>query len=107
MGQVIGRSTPKAEEPQSAPITLDHLFATVMHVLLNVPALTAQPDVPRDLASPLVRSQPIAELMRVKGVGEAKAIELKAAFALAARLARTEAEAGANESPGDAARLPV
>ncbi len=48
---------------------------------------------------------PIGELMRVKGVGEAKAIELKAAFALAARLARTEAEARAIESPVDVARL--
>lgn len=63
MGQVIGRSTSKAEEPQSDPITLDHLFATVMHVLLDVPALTAQPDTPRDLASLLVRSRPIAELV--------------------------------------------
>jgi hypothetical protein len=63
MGQVIGRSTSKAEEPQSDPVTIDHLFATVMHVLLDVPALTAQPDVPRDLASLLVRSRPIAELV--------------------------------------------
>jgi hypothetical protein len=63
MGQAIGRSTSKAEEPQSDPITLDHLFATVMHVLLDVPALIAQPDTPRDLASLLVRSRPIAELV--------------------------------------------
>lgn len=48
---------------------------------------------------------PIGELMKVKGVGEAKAIELKAAFALAARLARTEAESRAIETAEDVARL--
>ena len=48
---------------------------------------------------------PVGELMKVKGVGEAKAIELKAAFALAARLARSEAEARAIEGAEDVARL--
>lgn len=48
---------------------------------------------------------PVGELMKVKGVGEAKAIELKAAFALAARLARSEAESRAIETPEDVARL--
>jgi DNA repair protein RadC len=48
---------------------------------------------------------PIGELVKIKGVGEAKAIELKAAFALAARLARSEAEARAIESADDIARL--
>jgi DNA repair protein RadC len=48
---------------------------------------------------------PIGELMKIKGMGEAKAIELKAAFALAARLARSEAEARAIETAEDIARL--
>src|SRR5271154_1738971 len=48
---------------------------------------------------------PIGELMKVKGIGEAKAIELKAAFALAARLGRSEAEARAGENADDTARL--
>ena len=48
---------------------------------------------------------PVGELMKIKGVGEAKAIELKAAFALAARLARSEAEARAIENAEDVARL--
>jgi DNA repair protein RadC len=48
---------------------------------------------------------PVGELMKVKGVGEAKAIELKAAFALAARLARSEAESRAIDTPEDVARL--
>ncbi len=48
---------------------------------------------------------PVGELMKIKGVGQAKAIELKAAFALAARLARSEAEARAVETADDVARL--
>ena len=48
---------------------------------------------------------PIGELMKIKGVGEAKASELKAAFALAARLARSEAESRAIETAEDVARL--
>jgi DNA repair protein RadC len=47
----------------------------------------------------------VGELAKVKGVGQAKAIGLKAAFALAARLARSEAEARAVETPEDIARL--
>jgi DNA repair protein RadC len=48
---------------------------------------------------------PIGELTRVKGVGAAKAIELKAAFALAARLNRSAAEARAIETAEDIAAL--
>jgi DNA repair protein RadC len=48
---------------------------------------------------------PVGELMKIKGVGQAKAIELKAAFALAARLARSEAESRSIDSAEDVARL--
>jgi DNA repair protein RadC len=47
----------------------------------------------------------VDELAAVKGVGQTKAIGLKAAFALAARLARMEAEARAIDQPEDVARL--
>ena len=47
----------------------------------------------------------VGELAKIKGVGQAKAIGLKAAFALAARLARSEAEARAIESAEDVSRL--
>jgi DNA repair protein RadC len=43
----------------------------------------------------------VDEIARVKGVGPAKAIQLKAAFALGARLSRTEAESRAVETPED------
>jgi DNA repair protein RadC len=48
---------------------------------------------------------PAGELARIKGIGQAKAIGLKAAFALAARLARSEAEARAIDTAEDVARL--
>jgi DNA repair protein RadC len=48
---------------------------------------------------------PIGELVRIKGVGPAKAIELKAAFAIAARMNRSEAEARPIETAEDIARL--
>src|SRR6202522_3531391 len=48
---------------------------------------------------------PVGELARIKGIGQAKAIGLKAAFALAARLARSEAEARPIDSAEDVARL--
>lgn len=47
----------------------------------------------------------VGELARIKGIGQAKAIGLKAAFALAARLARSEAEARSVDTPEDVARL--
>ena len=63
MGQVIGRSTAKAEEPRSDPITLDDLFATVMHVLFDVQTLRTQASVPRDIVTLLERGQPIRDLV--------------------------------------------
>lgn len=63
MGQVIGRSTAKAEEPQSDPITPEHLLATVMHVLFDVPQLLRDSSVPRDIRTLQTRSRPIAELV--------------------------------------------
>ena len=62
-GQVIGRSTTRAEEPNSRPVTLENLLATVMHVLFDVPALRVLPNVPRDIASIIEGGQPIPELV--------------------------------------------
>ncbi len=63
MGQVIGRSTAKAEEPRSDPITLDDLFATVMHVLFDVQTLRTQARIPRDILTLLQRGKPIRDLV--------------------------------------------
>src|ERR1700678_2515401 len=48
---------------------------------------------------------PVGELARIKGIGQAKAIALKADFALAARLARSEAESRRVEGAEDVVRL--
>lgn len=43
----------------------------------------------------------VGEMARVKGVGQTKAIQLKAAFTLGARLSRSEAESRSVETPQD------
>ena len=63
MGKVVGRSSSKAEEPASEPVTLDQLFATVMHALFDVPGLRQQVNLPPEIASLLERGQPIRELV--------------------------------------------
>jgi uncharacterized protein (DUF1501 family) len=63
MGQVIGQSTADAGEPRSEPITLDHLFATVMHTLFDVSKLRVEADLPRDIIALLERGRPISQLM--------------------------------------------
>ena len=63
MGQVVGRSSAKAEEPRSDAVTPGNLLATVMHVLFDVPALRTQASVPRDIASLLDRNRPIRQLI--------------------------------------------
>lgn len=63
MGQIIGRSTAKAEEPQSDPITPEHVLATVMHALFDVPQLIRDAGIPRDILTLLTRSRPISELV--------------------------------------------
>lgn len=63
MGQVIGQSTAKAEEPRSDPIPLDDLFATVMPVLFDVQTLRTQAGIPRDILTLLQRGKPIRDLV--------------------------------------------
>jgi DNA repair protein RadC len=48
---------------------------------------------------------PIGELTKIKGMGQAKAVEIRAAFALGARMTRTEAEARTITDAADIARL--
>jgi uncharacterized protein (DUF1501 family) len=63
MGQVVGLSAPRADVPNSTPVTLDHLLGTILHVLFNVPALRLRVDVPRAVAQILERNQPIPQLV--------------------------------------------
>lgn len=63
MGQIVGRSTAKAEAPLSNPIGVGQLLATVFHVLFDVLALRLQPEIPRDIARAIEGSRPIRELI--------------------------------------------
>ena len=63
MGQVVGQSSAKADEPRSDPVTLGDLSATVIHTLMDVSALRLQTNVPGNIASLLERGQPIAQLL--------------------------------------------
>lgn len=63
MGQVVGRSTAKAEAPLSNPIGVDQLLGTVMHVMFDVSALRLVPEIPRDIARALEAARPIEQLV--------------------------------------------
>lgn len=63
LGQAIGQSTPKLDAPASTPVTLDNLFATVMHCLFDLGQLRLQPNIPRDIAAVLERAEPIGGLV--------------------------------------------
>lgn len=62
MGQTIGRSAPKADIPDSQPIGLDNLLATVLHAMFDVSQLRLQVNIPRGIAQIIESAQPIAEL---------------------------------------------
>ncbi|MBM3834314.1 MAG: DUF1501 domain-containing protein [Verrucomicrobia bacterium] len=63
MGQVIGQSSRKADEPDSDPITPLNLMATIMHTLFDVGKLRVQRGVPGELLSFVESAPPIAALI--------------------------------------------
>lgn len=63
MGQVIGQSTHDAAEPDSNPITIGQLNATIMHTLLDAGEIRAMAGVPREVATVINGSSPIRELI--------------------------------------------
>ena len=63
MGQVIGASDAQGMEPVTRSYGPEHLHATVMHTLLDLPAIRTALDLPADLAAQLTRHEPIAELV--------------------------------------------
>ena len=62
VGQTVGRSTARAEEPQSEPVGVENLLATVLHTLFDVPRLRLVANLPGDLAALIDRAQPIRQL---------------------------------------------
>jgi uncharacterized protein (DUF1501 family) len=62
MGKVIGQSTSNAGEPQTEPVTLKHLIATIMHGLFDVGQLRLERGLPTDLARVIMDHEPIPGL---------------------------------------------
>ena len=62
MGQVIGRSTRDAGEPNSTPITNSHLVTTILQTLFNVGELRLEPGVSADVVKLASSGTPIPGL---------------------------------------------
>ena len=62
MGQIIGRSTRRADVPASTPISPANVLGSIMHTLFDVGQVRVLRGVPRDLATHIEQARPIAEL---------------------------------------------
>lgn len=63
MGQVIGRSDSTAGEPNSDPIGIPNLLATIFHSMFDVAELRLQPGLPTSLLRLIESGHPIDELV--------------------------------------------
>jgi hypothetical protein len=63
MGQVIGQSNREAGEPQSDPVRIPNLIATILHTLFDVGELRLVPGVPREVAQTMTGWEPIPGLL--------------------------------------------
>jgi hypothetical protein len=63
MGQVIGQSTANAGEPQTEPIRIRNLVATIMHTLFDVRELRIVRGAPREVAQTMTGWEPIPGLL--------------------------------------------
>jgi len=63
MGQVIGQSNRDAGEPNSNPVHIRNLVATVLHTLFDVGQLRLVPGMPREIAQTMTGWEPIGGLL--------------------------------------------
>jgi hypothetical protein len=63
MGQVIGQSDHIAGAPQSDPVSLKNLVATILHTLTDPGEVRIIPGMPRDIAQTMTGWEPIRELV--------------------------------------------
>ena len=63
MGQVIGYSNKDASAPQSDPVGIPNLIATILHTLFDVGELRLAQGLPREVAQTMTCWEPIAGLM--------------------------------------------
>jgi hypothetical protein len=62
-GVVIGRSNRDGSAPQSEPVSIQNLIATLVHTLFDVGQLRLIPDLPREFAQVMTSWEPIPGLM--------------------------------------------
>jgi hypothetical protein len=63
MGQVIGQSDRHAGGPQSDPVRIPNLLATILHTLFDVGELRLVPGAPREIAQTMTSWEPIPGLL--------------------------------------------
>ena len=63
MGQVIGQSNKDAGQPQSDPIRIPNLLATILHTLFDIGEVRIIPGLPREIAQTMTGWEPIPGLM--------------------------------------------
>jgi hypothetical protein len=63
MGQVIGRSTSKAEEPATEPVRMPNLLGTILHTMFDMGEVRVQRGLPRELLTLADGAKPIPELV--------------------------------------------
>jgi len=63
MAQVIGQSDKDAGQPQSDPIRIPNLLATILHTLLDIGELRIIPGLPREIAQTMTGWEPIPGLI--------------------------------------------
>jgi hypothetical protein len=63
MGQVVGQSRANGSEPNSEPIRIPNLIATIMHTLVNVGDVRLMSGMPREIGQTMAGYEPIAALM--------------------------------------------
>jgi hypothetical protein len=63
MGRVIGQSDREAGAPQSEPVRIQNLIATVLHTLFDVGQLRIVPGAPREVAQTMTAWDPIRGLL--------------------------------------------
>jgi hypothetical protein len=62
MGRVIGQSNRIAAEPQSDPVRIPNLIATILHTLLDLGEVRIIPGMPREIAQTIAGYDPIPAL---------------------------------------------
>jgi uncharacterized protein (DUF1501 family) len=63
VGQVVGKSTAKAEEPASEPIRMKDMLATLLHTAYDLGEVRVQRGLPREMLALIDSGRPIPELV--------------------------------------------